>query len=239
VVSTLRQQLLAAGCILQEERAKAAYVVEARSGAIGTDRHSLLIGIPQMTVPTFVPGQPSQIPEIPVAKKTDEQGVAKIALFAYNRQTGQRLWQSGTVEAVSNARDLWVLGLGPLRKGTIVQGTEFAGEELLPIHNETEVNTLDMLAPEQTATIARKWKETPPAKPDRKLVEALSYAFFGYPGNAAPAKSPVAAANGSGASTPQPAKSIAAPPYAINLGGQAETEPSTILNSAMHGKPDG
>src|SRR5437870_4778161 len=43
LVSSLRQQLLACGCILQEERAKATYVVEARSGGAGTDRHSLLM----------------------------------------------------------------------------------------------------------------------------------------------------------------------------------------------------
>src|SRR5438552_11190575 len=72
VISSLRQQLLASGCVLQEDRAKARYVIEVRSGGIGTDRHSLLIGVPQMTVPSLVPGQPSQIPEIPFAKKNDE-----------------------------------------------------------------------------------------------------------------------------------------------------------------------
>jgi hypothetical protein len=52
VISSLRQQLLASGCELKEDRSKAVYVVEARAGAVGTDRHSLLVGIPQMTVPT-------------------------------------------------------------------------------------------------------------------------------------------------------------------------------------------
>src|SRR5262245_23317904 len=122
VISSVRQQLLAIGATIHDERNKAEYVVEVRSGAIGTDRHSLLVGVPQMTVPAIVPGQPSQIPEIPVAKKTDEQGVAKIALFAYNRHTGQRLWQSGTVQSVSDARDFWIAGLGPFRAGTIVHG---------------------------------------------------------------------------------------------------------------------
>src|SRR5437667_3431483 len=37
LVSSLRQQFLACGCILQEERSKATYVVEARSGGAGTD----------------------------------------------------------------------------------------------------------------------------------------------------------------------------------------------------------
>ena len=47
-----------------------------------------------------------------------------------DRQTGRRLWQSGAVEAISTAHDTWVLGLGPFRKGTIVDGTELAGEEI-------------------------------------------------------------------------------------------------------------
>src|SRR5882762_6776120 len=38
VVSSLRQRLLASGCILQEDRSKATYIVEVRSGCVGTDR---------------------------------------------------------------------------------------------------------------------------------------------------------------------------------------------------------
>src|SRR3954451_13248103 len=48
IISSLRQQLLAQGCLLVEKRDEASYVVEARCGAVGTDRHDLLFGIPQM-----------------------------------------------------------------------------------------------------------------------------------------------------------------------------------------------
>jgi hypothetical protein len=134
LVSSLRQALLARGCLLEDERTKATYVIEVRSGGIGTDRHAVLVGIPQMTVPAFVPGQPSQIPEIPLAKKTDQEGVAKIAIFAYNRLTGRLVWQSGVVQATSTSKDTWVLGAGPFQQGTIRNGTEFAGEPLLLPH---------------------------------------------------------------------------------------------------------
>src|SRR5947208_2201883 len=130
VISSIRQQLLAHGCTLQEERSRATYVVEARAGGVGTDRHSVLVGIPEMTVPTILPGQPSHIPEVPFAKKSDQNGVAKLALFAYNRRTGKPYWQSGVVHAVSSARDTWLLGAGPFQKGTIRHGTEFAGRPL-------------------------------------------------------------------------------------------------------------
>src|SRR5438128_10256326 len=104
VASSLRQQLLASGCILQEDRAKATYVVEARAGGVGTDRHSVLVGVPEMNVPSVLPGQPSHIPKIPFAEKTDQNGVAKVAVFAYNRKTGRPVRQSGAVEPVSSAR---------------------------------------------------------------------------------------------------------------------------------------
>jgi hypothetical protein len=77
-----------------------------------------------------VPGVPSQVPEIPVIKRTNQVGAAKIALFAYNRHTGRRLWQSGTLLADSTAKNLWVLGGGPFEWGTSLEGTRLAGERL-------------------------------------------------------------------------------------------------------------
>lgn len=131
LVSVIRQQLLATGALIQEERFRAVYIVEIRSGAMGTDRHSLLIGTPAVSLPSVVPGIPSaSIPEIALAKKSDQRGVAKLGVFAYNRITGRALWQSGTVEAESRAHDTWLFGAGPFSRGTIRRRTELAGEPL-------------------------------------------------------------------------------------------------------------
>ncbi|MBX9622337.1 MAG: hypothetical protein K2X82_00830 [Gemmataceae bacterium] len=131
LVSVVRQQLLAHGALLQEDRPKAAYVVEVRAGGIGTDRHGLLVGTPSVSLPAIVPGVPgANIPEIALIKKSDQRGVAKLGVFAYNRQTGRALWQSGTVEAVSRAQDTWVFGAGPYSRGTIRKHAELAGEPL-------------------------------------------------------------------------------------------------------------
>jgi hypothetical protein len=135
LVSSLRQSLLAHGCYLQEEKSQAEYVVEARSGALGTDRYSLLVGIPQMNIPVTVPGAPSFIPEIPFAKKNDQEGVAKVAVYAYHRKTGKAVWQSGTLEASAQARDTWIAGTGPFRRGSIVRETQFVGVPL-PVKGE-------------------------------------------------------------------------------------------------------
>ena len=130
VISSLRQQLLAHGAHVMEEKRDAVYTVEARVGAIGTDRHTLLFGSPQLSVPALVPGLPTNIPEIALYKRTDQKGVAKLAVFAYNRVTGRAVWQSGVMEDDSRQKDRWVLGSGPYSSGSIRRNTELAGEEL-------------------------------------------------------------------------------------------------------------
>lgn len=134
LISSLRQHMLACGCLLMEERARSTFVVEARAGSVGTDRHQLLVGVPQMTMPVSIPGAPSAIPEVPLAKRTDQNGVAKLAVFAYNRLTGERVWQSGMLEANASSKDVWVLGTGPFQKGTVKNGRTTSVGDFLPIN---------------------------------------------------------------------------------------------------------
>jgi len=130
--SSLRQHMLASGCILKDKAEEADYILEARSGAVGTDHHDVLYGVPAVNVPAVLPfsALPSTIPEIPFAKKTDQRAVAKIAVFAYNRKTGRPIWQSGVVPKESRAKDFWLLGAGPFQRGTIYEGINFAGDKL-------------------------------------------------------------------------------------------------------------
>ena len=140
LISVVRQQLLAHGALIQEERFRAVYVVELRAGAVGTDRHSVMIGTPAVALPSIVPGLPAtSIPEIALAKKSDQRGVAKIGVFAYNRVTGRAVWQSGAVESSSQIKDTWVFGAGPFTRGTIRQRTELAGEPLPDLANPVEL----------------------------------------------------------------------------------------------------
>lgn len=158
LISTLRQQILASGCLLQAKKDEAEIVVEARCGGLGTDRHSLLIGVPAMSLPTIIPGQPSQIPEIPFAKKTDQQGLAKLAVYAYERKSGNRIWQSGTLQAQSTAKDLWIIGAGPFQHGSIRSRVTLAGEGLgVPFIHDTEED--GNKAPLTSVTDSRSWIE--------------------------------------------------------------------------------
>jgi hypothetical protein len=132
VTSSLRQQMLASGCLLQEDVKDAEYVVEARIGALGTDSHEVTYGIPPSSgiahATEMVPGAPRiPIPDISVAKKEDLLGASKVAVFAYHRETRIPVWQSGMSVATSNARDSYIMGMGPIQDGTIYHGAHFAG----------------------------------------------------------------------------------------------------------------
>ena len=139
VISGLRQQLTAAGCMLVDTRELAEVICEARCGALGTDGHSVTYGIPANnflnSASSVIPGTPTlpSIPELSVAKREMKSAAAKVAVFAYDRETREPLWQSGITQAGSSARDTWILGVGPLQYGNIYKGTRFAGKRIRPL----------------------------------------------------------------------------------------------------------
>ena len=149
---TLRQHLAVAGAILATSAEDANYIVEVRAGAIGTDRDDLLVGIPATTLPSLPGSQygAAAIPEIPFVKRTKQRGVAKIALFAYNRTTGQPVWASGNSQSESTAQNFWFAGTGPLTRGTIYQEATFAGNPLpRPIRLQTPCDaTIELEQPQ-------------------------------------------------------------------------------------------
>ena len=134
LTSCMRQHMLTSGCILKTSKTEADYIVEVRAGAVGTDHHDLLYGVPAVNIPSLIPvagfGIPSQVPEMPFVKRTDQRAVVKIALFAYNAKTGRPVWQSGSIPVESDAKAIWVFGAGPFQRGSIYGGTTFAGDQL-------------------------------------------------------------------------------------------------------------
>ncbi len=137
IISSLRQQIMAAGCRLQEKKEDAEFIIEARVGALGADSHEVTYGIPannalSTAAEVVTPAAPPlpAIPELSVAKRDDQRAAAKIAVFAYHRESRQALWQSGISKSSSTAKDVWLLGVGPFQRGTIYGGTEFAGSKL-------------------------------------------------------------------------------------------------------------
>lgn len=131
LISSIRQAMLESGAQLRAKPEEAAWVVEPRVGAYGTDDSQFLIGVPQMSVPSILPGIPgAAIPEMALLKKTRQKGVAKLALFAYERSSGRLAWTSGNSRATANSRDLYIGGVGPLHSGSIHKTPEFFGMQL-------------------------------------------------------------------------------------------------------------
>jgi hypothetical protein len=136
IISSVRQQMVGAGCLLVETADGADLVAEMRVGVLGTDSHDVVYGIPAnnalSNAASLVPNAPTipMVPEISVARKNNEVGAAKIAVFAYDRETRRPVWQSGVAEAHSTSKDMWVFGAGPFKSGTIHKKTEFVGGDL-------------------------------------------------------------------------------------------------------------
>ncbi len=190
LISTFRQHLLANGALLKEKRDEADYVVEVRAGAVGTDRHDVLFGVPATTIPSVaaMPGVPSSIPEIPLMKKTEQQATSKIAVFAYNRKTGRPVWQSGVVAAESKGKDFWVFGAGPFQRGNIYEGTEFA-----PTGGKLDIPLVDLSKKRQQ---------------DREEVSVADEAYFVEPAENEPqiAQQPADQLSQAAPKKPQPAE---------------------------------
>lgn len=136
IISTLRQKLITSGCLLKPSADEADYIIEARVGALGTDALEVTYGIPASnalsTAATLLPTVPAAptIPEIAIGKRNSSMSTSKIVVFAYHRETGKPVWQSGAAVANSDAKDSWLLGAGPFQKGSIYDGTQFAGSRL-------------------------------------------------------------------------------------------------------------
>ncbi len=149
IISSIRQQLLAANCRIQENRQEADVIVEPRVGALGTDGHEVTYGIPQTnaistaaSVLASAPVLPS-IPEVSVGRSNAQTGMAKIVIFAYDRETRQPIWQSGISKAESTSKNTWLFGAGPFQRGSIYDGVRFAGEEIKKNLNSTSGPSID------------------------------------------------------------------------------------------------
>ncbi len=207
VISTLRQHMLASGCIIKDKADDADYVVEVRTGSLGTNRQDLLFGVPATNLPTagLLPIGSASIPEIALMKRTNQQGVCKLAVFAYDRMSGRPVWQSGNRKIASRAKDTWVLGTGPFQRGTIYDGTAFAGEKLrVPLVGNSKKNT----QPNSSVAQEKIFPHQFAAQPTSDNVDKAGY-VVPLPPNTLP---PAASVGSGAAPAPTPPKAAYTPP---------------------------
>ncbi len=131
LIFRVRQALLLAGARLREVRDEADLIVEPGVGVYGTDSNALLVGIPQTGVVSAALGARGfETPELALFKRSDQYGMVRLALFAYEREGGAIVWDSGTFDADAYQRNTFLLGAGPLRSGTIQHPSQRRGMQL-------------------------------------------------------------------------------------------------------------
>ena len=175
MTSSLRQQMIASGLLLQETEKTADFIIEGRIGALGADSHEVIYGIPSTSVlneaskavaaVSQAPALPG-IPELALAKRSNQIAAAKIAFFAYERETRERVWQSGMLTGRSTAKDLWIFGAGPFQRGSIHDGNvRFAGSSLdVPYLNSERKGSHGPIASFKKATVFTTPEEITQAK---------------------------------------------------------------------------
>ena len=188
MISALRQKMTTSGLRVETNRTEADYVLEARVGALGTDTMEVTYGIPSSNglgaAATAVSGVPAVplIPEISFGKRNGAVGVSKVVVYAYHRETGVPVWQSGAAVARSDSRDSWLLGIGPLTQGSVYEGPMLAGNRINPPFGRKSSR------PQQRRplTIADRQQYVHPAVLERQLADAKAEDNSGVTPAAAP-----------------------------------------------------
>lgn len=105
----LREQMGSFGVRLSETRDDAEVIVEAGLAAYGTDSRRDTVGITDV----------DRLPDLYLCVDDVQYGVAKLSLFAREKETGLVIWHSGAMRADSYQDIRKVLGSGPYYTGTI------------------------------------------------------------------------------------------------------------------------
>jgi hypothetical protein len=133
VLSSLRHQVLAAGCHLKDRRDDAEIILEPRVGSLGTDDYNIVYGLPRSEAASVLGAASNTgfvlplIPELAVGKSEYRQGFAKLNVFAYRAVDRSAVWQSGVARSTATSRDTWLMGVGPFQKGSIYRDKQIGG----------------------------------------------------------------------------------------------------------------
>jgi hypothetical protein len=118
VLGSIRDLISMHGGFLVQKIGDAELVIEPRSGALSIDSTSSIIGLPSTPTPIPFAGA-VQIPEIALFKSEKQFSIAKLALLAYERDSGRHVASSGSLIGRANIRYYKFLGFISFNKTTI------------------------------------------------------------------------------------------------------------------------
>jgi hypothetical protein len=109
VIGSVRDVLSQSGALLVPERGQADLIVEPRSGALSIDSTESIVGLP--SIPVAIPFAGAvQTPEVFIFKSERQFSTAKLALLAYERESGRHVHSSGPLVGRANLRYYRFLG---------------------------------------------------------------------------------------------------------------------------------
>lgn len=114
LVASVRHRLLTAGAVLVDSVDDSEVVVEVRSGAVGTTGSESFIGFPEFGIPGML-----ALPEVRLAERKRQHGIAKIGIVAYDPKTGAALGQGGVSLARAEDNNWFIGGMGPVQTGSL------------------------------------------------------------------------------------------------------------------------
>jgi len=105
----IREQMSLYGVRFAESREKADVIVEVGLAAYGTDAEKDEVGIVEA----------DSLPDFSVCTRGTQYGVAKLSLFAWEKESGKAIWHSGTLRSDSYLQIRSALGAPPTYCGSI------------------------------------------------------------------------------------------------------------------------
>jgi hypothetical protein len=118
VLGTIRDLISRSGGLLAAKLEESEVIVEPRSAALSIDGTSSVLGIPATAAPVPLTGAVN-LPELAIYKSEKQYSIAKLALFAYERESRQHVMSSGPLVGLANIKYFKFLGYISYTKTTI------------------------------------------------------------------------------------------------------------------------
>src|SRR4051812_44527672 len=128
VVSEIRELITMRGGMLVREFEDADLIVEPRSGALSIDSTSWIIGLPSTPTPVPLVGT-VQFPEIAIWKSDKQFSIAKLAMLAYERDSGKHVAATGPLIGRANIKYYKFLGVFSYNKTTVPERQKQTDEQ--------------------------------------------------------------------------------------------------------------
>ncbi len=116
ILVALHQRLLQQHCTLAAKPEDSDVTVEIGSGGVGTDRHDLFMGVPQIPLP---PPSPISIPKMTLYERNKAMGTAKLAVVAYDTKSRQSVINSAAALARTDYKSYTLVGTPGLESGSV------------------------------------------------------------------------------------------------------------------------